>query len=72
MYDFNFDKTSVTGMFGPHVMNINIDHLMTIYDENGDSDPRIKSLCEKSKSEYTVVNLEDEDIIRSARLGDTN
>ena len=49
MYDFNFDKTSVTGMFGPHVMDINIDHLMNIFDENGDSDPRIKSLCEKSK-----------------------
>jgi L-arabinose isomerase len=69
MYDFNFDKTSVTGMFGPHVMDINIDHLMNIFDENGDSDPRIKSLCEKSKSEYTVVDLKDEDIMKSARLG---
>ncbi|MDP4679409.1 MAG: hypothetical protein NWS46_03480, partial [Cyclobacteriaceae bacterium] len=69
MYDFNFDKTSVTGKFGPHVMDINIDHLMNIYDENGDFDPRIKALCEKSKSAYTVVDLEDEDIMRSARLG---
>ncbi|MEX2564638.1 MAG: hypothetical protein WD431_01695 [Cyclobacteriaceae bacterium] len=69
MYDFNFDKTAVTGKFGPHVMDINIDHLMNIYDENGNSDPRIKALCEKSKSEYTVVDLKDEDIMRSARLG---
>ena len=69
MYDFNFDKTSVTGMFDPHVMDINIDHLMNIYDENGDADPRIKALYEKSKSAYTVVDLEDEDIMRSARLG---
>lgn len=69
MYDFNFDKTAVTGKFGPHVMDINIDHLMSIYEENGDSDPRIRSLCEKAKATYTVLDLEDEDIMRSARLG---
>jgi L-arabinose isomerase len=69
MYDFNFDKTSVTGKFGPHIMDINVDHLMKIFDENGDSDPRIKALYEKAKSEYTVVDLEDDEIMRSARLG---
>jgi L-arabinose isomerase len=69
MYDFNFDKTSVTGKFGPHIMDINVDHLMDIFEENGDSDPRIKSLCAKAKSDYTVIDLEDEDIMRSARLG---
>ena len=69
MYDFNFDKTAVTGKFGPHVMDINIDHLMNIYDENGDSDPRIGALCDKAKSAFHVVDLEDEDIMRSARLG---
>lgn len=69
MYDFNFDKTAVTGKFGPHVMDINIDHLMSIYEENGDSDPRIAALVGKVKSTYTVFDLEDEDIIRSARLG---
>lgn len=69
MYDFNFDKTAVTGKFGPHVMDINIDHLMNIYDENGDSDPRIGALCDKAKSTFHVVDLEDEDIMRSARLG---
>jgi L-arabinose isomerase len=42
---------------------------MDIFEENGDSDPRIKSLCEKAKSDYTVLDLEDEDILRSARLG---
>ncbi len=69
MYDFNFDKTSVTGKFGPHVMDINVDHLINIFEENGDSDPRINDLCEKAKSKYTVKDLEDEDIMRSARLG---
>ncbi|MBA7571379.1 hypothetical protein ES708_13141 [subsurface metagenome] len=69
MYDFNFDKTSVTGKFGSHIMDINVDHLMNIYNENGDSDPRINDLCEKSKSKYTVIDLNDKDIIRSARLG---
>ena len=69
MYDFNFDKTAVTGKFGPHVMDINIDHLMNIYEENGDADPRIQALCEESKSAFTVVDLEEEDIMRAARLG---
>lgn len=69
MYDFNFDKTSINGKFGTHVMDINVDHLIGIYDENSDADPRIESLCKKAKSEYTVIDLNDGDIMRSARLG---
>jgi len=69
MYDFNFDKTSVTGKFGPHIMDIQIDHLMTIYDEFGPDHPQVKALFEKAKKTYTVQDLTDHDIIRSAHLG---
>ena len=49
MYDFNFDKTAVTGKFGPHIMDIQIDHLMNIYEENGADNSRIKDLADKAK-----------------------
>jgi L-arabinose isomerase len=68
MYDFEYEKTAVTGKFGPHIMDINVDHLMDIYDENGNSDPRVKKLFEKAKSVYSVVDLKDDEIIRSARV----
>jgi len=69
MYDFNFDKTAVTGKLGPHIMDIQIALLMSIFNEIGDSDPRIGKLCEKVKAEYNVTGLDDGDIARSARLG---
>ena len=69
MYDFNFDKTAVTGKFGPHIMDIQIDHLMNIFEENGAINPRIKALFDKTKEKYRVQELSDDDIMRSARLG---
>lgn len=69
MYDFNFDKTAVTGKFGPHVMDVNIDHLMTIYHELSPGHPEVKQLCEKAKTLYEISCLEEEEILRSARLG---
>jgi L-arabinose isomerase len=68
MYDFEYEKTSVTGKLGPHIMDVNIDHLMNVYEENGASDLRIKKLSEKTKSDYKVVDLKDEEIMRSSRL----
>jgi len=68
MYDFNFDKTAVTGRLGPHVMDIQIEHLMSIFDEIGESDGRVAALCKKVRSAYNVVDLTEGDIARSARL----
>lgn len=68
MYDFNFDKTAVTGKFGPHIMDINIDHLMDICNEFRNDDPRVKNLFDKAKTKYTVTGLSDEEILRSAHL----
>ena len=69
MYDFNFDKTAVTGKFGPHVMDIQIDHLMGILAEVPESDRRVQALRDKVRTAYNVTGLEDGDIARSARLG---
>ena len=68
MYDFEYEKTAVTGKLGPHIMDINIDHLMSIHEENGTADPRIKKLLNSAKSEYTIVGLKDEEITTAARL----
>ena len=50
-------------------MDIQIDHLMNIYEENGANNPRIKTLFDKTKEKYRVQELSDDDIMRSARLG---
>jgi L-arabinose isomerase len=68
MYDFNFDKTTVSGKLGPHIMDIHIEHLAEILDELEDDDERITALCQKVESEYKVVDLADNDIFRGARL----
>ena len=68
MYDFNFDKTAVTGKLGPHIMDINIEHLGAVLDKLDVKDKRITALCKKVRSKYHVVGLEEGDIVRSARL----
>ena len=42
---------------------------MNIYEENGADNPRIKDLANKARKAYTVQDLSDNDIMRSARLG---
>jgi len=69
MYDFNFDKTAVHGKLGPHVMDIQLEHLGEILDELEQNDPRILALCQKVNRDYQVVGLAENDIVRAARLG---
>lgn len=69
MYDFNFDKTDITGKLGPHVMDIKMDHLVGILDEISEDDPRVHALADKVRRDYVVNGLDDGAIARSARLG---
>jgi L-arabinose isomerase len=68
MYDFQYDKTSVTGKLGPHVIDIDIKHLAALFDAIEMDDERVVALCRKVRSEYKVEALTDADIQRSARL----
>ena len=68
MYDFQYDKTSVTGLLGPHVIDIDIKHLIALLDAISEEDGRVLALCDKVRSEYKVVVLTDAEIQRSARL----
>jgi L-arabinose isomerase len=68
MFDFNFDKTAVTGVFGPEIVDIHIDHLTEILSEISDSDTRVVTLQEKVRQNYKVVDLEEADLLRASRL----
>jgi len=68
MYDFQYDKTSVTGKLGPHVIDIDIKHLAALFDAIEMDDERVVALCRKVRTEYKVEALTDADIQRSARL----
>ena len=69
MYDFQYDKTSVTGALGPHVIDIDIKHLAALLEATSIDDERVTALCEKVHREYKVEILNDDEIRRSARLG---
>jgi len=68
MFDFNFDKTAIQGVFGPEIVDIHIDHLTEILSEIQDSDTRVVALQEKVRQKYTVTRLEDADLLRASRL----
>lgn len=68
MYDFQYDKTAVTGTLGPHVIDIDIKHLAALLDAISVEDERVLALCNKVHSQYTVEILTNDEIQRSARL----
>ena len=68
MYDFQYDKTAVTGKLGPHVIDIDIRHLTKILEEISLEDERVMALMERVLADYQVNGLDDIDIQRSARL----
>lgn len=69
MYDFQYDKTFVSGKLGPHIMDVDIKHLSNILNDVRMDDPRVLEIAEKAKSSYDVKDLTDEDLQRGARLG---
>ncbi|MBT3273795.1 MAG: hypothetical protein HN368_11610 [Spirochaetales bacterium] len=69
MYDFQYDKTSVSGKLGPHIMDVDIKHLKNILDEIELDDPRVKEIVDHAKAEYVITDLDDIDLQRGARLG---
>jgi L-arabinose isomerase len=69
MYDFQYDKTSVSGKFGPHIMDIDIKHLSGVLGEVAPGDARIGEIVSRAKRDYEVSRLSDEELGRAARLG---
>ncbi len=69
MYDFQYDKTSVTGKLGPRVIDIDLRHLAGILDEIPEDDQRVTALVEKAYGAYEVVGLTRGQVVRASRLG---
>lgn len=70
MYDFQYDKTDLTGKLGPHVMDIDIKHLMKIYHEIPVDDVRVMSIMQEAREKYQVAEeISELDLQRAARLG---
>lgn len=70
MYDFQYDKTDLTGKLGPHVMDIDIKHLKTIFDNISIEDQSVEELIKKAKKTYLISKeLEELDLKKAARLG---
>ncbi len=70
MYDFQYDKTELTGRLGPHVIDIDIKHLSDIYDELRDDDPAVEAMIRRSKEQYCIAEeVRDIDLLKAAKLG---
>jgi len=68
MFDFEYDKTMVKGVLGPEVLNVQIGHLLDLWDETSSEDAEVRKLIEKVHSEYQVEGVDETDIVGAARV----
>lgn len=66
MYDFEYDKTMIKGTLGPNVISIQVDHLLEQFKKV--TDEEIKDIAESTKSRFSIVGLQDEDIYKSSKF----
>ena len=66
MYDFEHDKTKVKGKLGPNCINVQVSHLVDLWEQVGEAD--IDRLTTDVKRRFKVRDLQDSDIRRAARL----
>lgn len=68
MYDFQYDKTALQGVLGPHVMEIQSSHLLDILKEYSLDNKEAIALKNRVFQNYQVSGLTEEEVLRSARL----
>lgn len=68
MYDFQYDKTALQGVFGPHVMELQSSHLVDIWKEHSLADKKVVALKNRVFKDYDVKDLSEEEVLRAARL----
>ena len=69
MFDFEFDKTMIQGTLGPEVVNVQISHLLDIWESLSERDPEVQKLIAKVHKEYEIAGVKDVDIAGAARVG---
>ena len=68
MFDFEFDKTMVKGVLGPEVVNVQISHLLDLWEKILPEDSEVTSLVKKVDSSYEVKGVGQSDILGAARV----
>jgi len=68
MYDFHYDKTAVSGVLGPEIIDIDIPHLTNILGEIKKDDERVTKIIKRVYNDYQIEDLSKEEISCSARL----
>jgi len=68
MFDFEYDKTMIKGKLGPHVMNIQIGHLLDLWEQTSPEDRSVRTLVERVNGDYEVKGLDQGDIAKAARF----
>ncbi len=68
MFDFEFDKTMVKGVLGPEVVNVQISHLLEMWEKISPEDSEVTSLVQKVHSTYEVEGVSQSDILGAARV----
>ena len=68
MFDFEFDKTMVKGVLGPEVVNVQISHLLELWEKISPEDLEVTSLVEKVHSSYEIAGVGQSDIEGAARV----
>jgi len=82
MFDFEYDKTMIKGRLGPHVMNIQISHLLDLWEQTNPEERSVCALVEKVNRDYEVhpvrcslsngvKGLDQDDITKAARFAVT-
>jgi L-arabinose isomerase len=68
MFDFEFDKTMVKGVLGPEVVNVQISHLLDLWEKIAPEDTDVAALVEKVHASYQVEGVSRGDILGAARV----
>lgn len=68
MLDFEYDKTKVKGALGPEIINLQIDHLLTSFEQAQIQDPDVQEMLQRVQADYDASALGRDDIERAARV----
>jgi L-arabinose isomerase len=67
MFDFEYDKTKVRSALGPEVINLQVDHLVSAFEQAQPDDPEVQAMLTHVLAEYDASALGPSDIERAAR-----
>jgi L-arabinose isomerase len=67
MFDFEYDKTKVTGALGPEIINLQLDHLMASWEQTPLEDRDVRAFLSYVRGAYKVQGVGASDLGKAAR-----